>query len=650
MPVIAYRNFAGEIPRTEPALLPADRAQSAVNCLFDSGALKPTRAGLPFRTMQSNPVRGLFTEDGNLFYSWPTETHAFRAPIFNDEFNRMYFLPVGGGWRVATKLGMAIDGPQPPESWLAGVPRPTAAPVLSLVDRTTLPDYPNVTVSAKAWFVDSFGDKHNEADAALVPVVPFKEYQVTPTSFPAPEVDKPVLHIRISVTDNDNEDNQVFAITTRLDSYATGGTSDRATSSSVPGSVEAWIESSGGSTFSLKLQWGLESTRAYTYTFRNSWEEEGPAADPATISPTYLQDVRVEVSPGSFVGYRPFLEYQVYRTYGGNPTYIEVDTTPLSATAFLDESHGNTGAMGAALESVDWIPAQDNLSGAVESPNGWFAAFKGAFVYVSQPYRPHAWPYYFPFPTLVRGIEIGQDAIIVTTADGLYALIGSHPAAMQPVKINQPQPGVAQRSMAQIDGSVAYASHDGIILVNGTTATTALNQKLFTREKWRERVGASLDDASLMFNFHDGVLVAMSRERTSGFLLRLDEDIGALSTYDRRYDGMFLLPVTDTLFYSIGNQVYRFGAGALEQLDWHGKDHILAARSFFAIGYIRCDGPTTITLYGNGVQQSQKTVAGTGYFRIPGRKRFLRWSVRVSSANKVHELYVATSKQELAGG
>lgn len=373
-------------------------------------------------------------------------------------------------------------------------------------------------------------------------------------------------------------------------------------------------------------------------------EEEGAPAPPATISPTYVQDVKIVTKTESFSGFRPLKETNIYRTYGTSETYVKTEVID-NDDHFIDNSVVPT-SVGRALDSIDYYPSPTGLQGAVGLPNGWFAAFKGNTLYMSEPYRPHAWPYSMTFPNNIRGLCPAQQSLVVTATDGVYIVAGSYPRSAQQVKLACPQPGIAQRSMANIDGAVAYASNDNIILVSGNSATPEAGQKLFTRNKWRDRYSASLSSAGMRFGYHDGALVMTSKDQNLGFVIRLDEAVGSFTRTTVGFDSMFLLPVTDTLYYSIGSTVYRYNSGTAKQFDWWGKDFVFTKHETFGAGYIRCDGAVTVRLYADGEEVFGATLT-TGHFRLPGITPKLRWSVRITGNVSVHEFHLARSMMEL---
>lgn len=637
MALVAYRQFKGEIPAIEPHLLPSGAAQLAENCQFARGSLQSMKGGVALGTMLSNPVKGIYTETGLSFYTWPTETLAFRSPIIGDSQNRMYFLVLSEGvFKAASTLSMAGNGPTPlpGNSFRTGVPRPTAAPVLALVDRATLPDYPNATVSFDVWY-EAGGFTYDQVNgASYTTTQAFKKYAVTRPNRGAETPENATVVVRMIVrSDGADIINSLIrpAATTRI--------------SSLPGTQELSV--ADGASLAVNISWGPEETRAYVYAYENTWNEESAPSPPAKISPTYLQDVRITVAYVDFTGYRPALQVRVYRTYGASSTYVGAGVTG-EYPVYMDASR-TPSAVGSTLQSAEWDPAPIGLQGAAYMPGGIFALFKGNELYVSEPYRPHAFPYIFTFSAAIRGIHPAQQSLVVTTADGLYILAGSSPANAQVIKISTPQPGIAQRSMANIDGGVAYASGDGLVLVDGSAASMLVSQKLFGRSKWREMYGGIIQDASMRFSFHDGYLVVSSNTTATGFTLRFDEDVGSLSRQKQRMDSAFSLPVEDALYYSVGPTLYRYQGGSNLAFDWHGRDEIFPNPVTFGAGFLRGD-PVTLKLYMDGDLVYDKAVQ-PGYFRLPSAlQKCLRLSVRMQGSGTVQELCLARTMAELQIG
>lgn len=635
MPAISYKKFTGEIPRMRPHLLPEQASQLCENVDLADGSLVPLRDGLLLRQMLSNPVRGIYTQDGINFYTWSVETLAFRSPIIDDSYNRFYFLqPSVGTFNVGTTLQMGINGPSPTSQvYRAGVPQPTVAPALSLINLNEYPEYPGATATASAWW-ESSGAEYGRNAVTLNMTSPLRQFVFSAPTKPTGTPDGSKLAMSFVYKDVNGQ--EIMSVTVRA------GETTR--SNALPGTVEFTLTETGA-TGTLRLDYGVAETRAYVYNFENEWGEEGAPSPPAQISPTYVQSVRVVCTNESFSGFVPRSKINIYRTFGTTATYLHAKVTTVNPTTF-DDKATTPENVGDALPSTDWLPSPTGLAGIDITPNGWFVAFKGNMLHMSEPYRPHAWPYSVPFQSVIRGVRVSRSGVVVTTADGLYVLNGAFPSNAQPVKVDLPQPGVAQRSMVGVDGGVAYASQDGIVVVEGNAASLAAGAQLFTRKVWRERYGTALADASMTFGYHDGALVMTSKTIGAGFLVRLDEEVGQFTRTTGGYDAMFLLPVTDTLYYSIGSNVYRYNSGNPLTCDWWGRDFIFPQPVTFGAGRIECTGPVRLRLYANKVLVLDRTIT-SGYFRLENMLKQLTWSVRLTTQATVTEFAIARSMLDL---
>ncbi len=667
MALIGTRTFKGEIPRLRPHLIGDTNAQRAIDCDFANGSLKPLKGGFLLSNMANNPVRGIYTEDGVNFYTWAAETYAFQSPVIDDVNLRVYYLtPSQGEFRVTTKLGMSPFGPSPAggNTFLAGVPRPTVAPQLSVVDNRSIPgipvmpDYPLYSLVIEAWWEDATGRQYARSNFSWVQIVELEEYTITkpikPIKPSAGNTDVPDsydpetlrLAIRLKLT-NTESDTEILAVLAR------GSTPGR--SSALPGSLEVSVDEEDANTARIRLKWGISETRAYTYTYKNTWDEESAPAPADTISLTYIQSVRVQATAGVFTNYRPFSKYQIYRTFGASGSYLPIKM--ISPGPVFIDGYAKPDPDGEALQSTNWTPPPKGLQGIDLTANGWFVAFKGNTLYMSEPFRPHAWPYNMTFPKNIRGVRVGQQSIVVTTAEGVHVVAGAHPSAAQSIRLSTPQAGIAARSMTNVDDAVAYASRDGFVMVSGTSASTEMSQQLFDRETWKRYTGTQLSDASMRFAYHDGALVASTPTNITasgeiqGFLLRMDETAGSFTRTSARYDSTFYLPVADSLYYSSGAAVYQFRGGDPGTFDWWSRDFIFPMQETFGAGYIRCTGAANLEVYAEGVLVATKTGLTTGHFRLSDRlPRKLRWSFRLTGSGEVFEIFLARSMMELQNG
>jgi hypothetical protein len=626
MTAISFNRFGGMLPRTPAHLLPDFAAADASNCDFAQHNLSPVKGGHEV-LWPGGSVRGIYTADGQFWYTWSFETTAHKSPVIGETFNRIYFIDLNERLTAAPGPETTFtNGGPPPQKWMAGVPSPTVAPTLALVDRTDLADYPEAQLTFKAWYSDG---KANFDVATLTPnqVTPFRRYTfVAPLKQESSPSDA-YLVVQVVLTDGAK---QLFQLDTRINPTTA------ARSQAMPGGVTLSLESLGGADYAVNLDWGVVETISYIFTEENTWNEESGPSPAALISPTYLQDVTVTMEhppfqiPNTEYFYRPYKQSNIYRTYGASQ-YLKAGS--IGGTVFTDAARTATSA-GTALPSLKWVVPPSSMSGLINCANGWFAAFRDNNLYMSEPYRPHTWPYSMTFPKAIKGICAGPQGIIVTTAETAYLVLGSHPASAQQQELPIPVGGVSQRGMCKVEGGVVYISNDGLVVVSGSSASLDVSQRYFTREKWRSLYGAQLPNMNL--GYQDGFIICASTAAPLGFMLQLDEADGQMTRFDYQVDCILRLPVLDTLYYAANEKVWRFREGSDLDASWYSKEFLFPKYIKFGIGYARMTGTgqILIQLYAEDVAIHTELLdpsLGQKYFRLPSHRGSMKWQFKITT-------------------
>lgn len=745
MAIIKIHQFGGEIPKTPAHLLPEGSAQYAMNCDLADGSLKALKQGADFGVPIAQhtgvaPVTALFFRDAASplrYYSNTAHTNpGYRSPVADDMFKRVYMLQrqatgvigsttnahlVAYGWdKQNTNGGEPTDTAPYTNQAIVGVPRPTIAPSLSVIDIVDrVPGVTSPQVEVKGWWesggvryvettlTSSTGDTYMRewlvsAPAAQMTTSTDAEGNVTETGTPLNAVFGASVTLRDGTT-------TLFTLST------TTGASAPARSNAFPGGVELTISKLQATifstTYSLRLTWGVFETRAYVFTCVNEWNEESAPSPAAIISLNYMQKVRAlcffpvfRLSTASLEKYyqkrkRGAAGINVYRTFGGSADYLKIvhgagsgydryngnagdgNTTsnyPQSqgdnvSSIVFDDAH-TPNAAGTALVSTDWsVPPDGNdldASGALltvtvgqpegltQMPNGWFAMFRGNTLYMSEPYRPHAWPYSMTFPNAIKAMCMGAQSLVVATQDAVYLVNGSHPAAVSQTRLSVPAGGVSQKGICNVEGAVAVVTNDGVLMVRGSEASFGLSQKLFTRAAWRVNYASSTAElAALRLSYQDGALIGSYPDR-AGFIVRLDED-GGFSRLDLHMSAVANYPDDDSLVYctpgvASGRRVLRFrgSANTFMTMTWWSREYTFPRTESMGAFYIRCDGAEYVDVYLEGALYYQVVAPGTGYYRIPsshlGRDgRGLRWSVKLSGQATIYEFVMAQTMAEL---
>ncbi len=637
--------FSGILPRLPESLLPPNAATIAQNCDFAYGELRNTKSGYALATMSNAPA-SLYTDDGLTFYSWESDVNAVRSPIAKDTFNRLYYTG-DGGFKVTSRTGTRTNGGVPGSSYLVGVPRPTAAATLAvpMVQPTSATatltfkfhyEYGGVKYQEQAVVPDVLEDGHTYR---LIP--PAKLTETSDQAFP-------VLRMTAVLKSDGSQLFDVYSGNSSFDS--TGGIYSLSMS-----------QDSGAASYTATLESGIKEadkeTRAYVYTYVNTYNEEGPPSDAATVTTSPVVPVNVTATKDALTGYAPIKEIRIYRTPTGSTVadYFYVGSISVlteTGTTFVFNDAVKAEQLNEVLSSTDSYPPDQALVGLMALPNGILCAWKGNELHFSEAYRPWAWPPSYVKPlthTIVGGIAAGAGAII-TTVTQPYLVSGVSPDSMTTSRLNVDQAGVSKWSIAVVDGAVLYACNDGLVVMNGGGGSLIQSQKFFTREVWRARYGAGL--SSMRFAAWDGRLVVFSSAGAfTPFMIRVDEADGTLTDLPAfSATCAFISPLSDQ-FYSVqGSTLYQFNGGADLPAVWQSREQVLERPTNYAFAQAVATGTWSLEFYADGVLRHTQTITQpVTNFRLPGGFLSDRWKLKITGTGRFRELRAASTATGLAG-
>lgn len=678
--------YSGIRPRLPESLLPEGAATIAQNCDFAYGELRNTKGGYLVNTMINNP-KSIYTDDGLTFYTWTTDVDAVRSPLVSDTYNRLYFTD-GTAMKVANRMSTQLAGGPPGSSYNVGVPRPSVAPVLmvALPDATDSSKY---TLAFKFHYEYS-GIKYQEQTIAPT-VLAGGKYQFTPPSMsrqvsystkddfpPVGESgvvykasDTGTLYVysggAYSTTNNDATPTQAFPVL-RITATVIADSSQLfdiyTDNSSLDSTGGLWSASmsndSGASTYTATLVTAIKEsdkeTRAYVYTYVNIYGEEGPPSAPTKVTTSPIAGISYSVTLDAVTGYAPIKEIRGYRTPTGSTIadyfYVgSIDVLGHSPGAFSGTDTTKAEMLNDALASTSYYPPPNGLVGLMALPNGILCAWKGNELWFSEAYKPWAWPpqYVKPLPaTIVGGITHGSGAVI-TTVKQPHMVSGVSPDSMTAARLNVDQAGVSKWSIAVVDGTVMYASNDGLVTITGGTASLVQGQKFFTRETWRSAYSAGL--SGMRFSVWDGRLVVFHGAASfTPFMIRFDEADGTMTDLPNLTAACaFISQLSDQFYYAQGAGLYQFNGGTDQTAVWQSREVVLNKPINYGFGQAVATGNWSIEFYADGTLRHTQTVtAGVSNFRLPGGFLADRWKVKLTGTGRFRELRMAQTARELA--
>lgn len=406
-------------------------------------------------------------------------------------------------------------------------------------------------------------------------------------------------------------------------------------------------------------------TVAYVYTFVNIYDEEGVASDPATVTTGVLSTVDVVANKDAAGDYAPIKEIRFYRTGTGTSiaSYffagsVNVLAQADGATAFADTTPA--AVLGEVLNSTFSYPPELGLQGLMSLPNGILCAWKGNEIHFSEAYRPWSWPPAYVLTTrhvIVAGIAAGSGAVI-TTRGNPYLISGVSPDAMTASLLNVDQPGVSKWSIAVAQGAVIYASHDGLVTINGASASLQQGSAFFARDTWRQAFSAGL--ATMRFAVWDGRLVVYSHTAAfTPFMIRFDEADGSMTDLlGLAAACSFSNILTDQLYYANGDKLYQFNGGTGLAANWRTGELVVPRPVNFGTAQVLCEGTwmfelsayvlnSTTGQHEYQVKHQEVLTGGLKTFRLPGGYEARRYRIKVYGLGRMREIRIATSNRDL---
>lgn len=393
--------------------------------------------------------------------------------------------------------------------------------------------------------------------------------------------------------------------------------------------------------------------RTYTFTWVNTWGEEGPPSDVLFIEDC-VENATVGLTlPAAPKDYRPIGAARLYRTATGSGTEFQfVAEYAVSGGMSITDS-ARKQELGETLSTYNYYPPAQDLKGICVMPNGMLAGFRDNEIHIMEPYLPYACDpnSIKPLPHKIMGICPTEGGLFVTTTAEPYILMGASPDTITDVRGATVQGGVSKGSITSINGRVVYATNDGIVLANGLDADLSTSFQFFTRDVWRSLYGSKL---SLMrFAHHDGSLVVWFTDGAPGFLMRFEEESPSMVKLTEAITAAYVHRSADALYISTGSAVYSFGAGAAKAFIWRSKDFVLPKQTNFGVIQMFGSGTASVLVIADGATKITiaATLAEDGViYRLPADFLARTWSVRIEGAAgcDVREVILATSVPELA--
>jgi len=396
----------------------------------------------------------------------------------------------------------------------------------------------------------------------------------------------------------------------------------------------------------------VSESRVYTFTWVNSWGEESEpysagamTAQTVTVYPG--QSVTVSNFPSVPSGDYNITAKRIYRSVAGTGSteFLFVAEISAATASYTDTLTGEQ--LGEVCPSLTWSAPPDDMIGIVPMAYGGLAGFAGREVYLSEPYRPFAFP--LGYRQLVEhpivGLGVMDTTLAVLTRGRPFFIQGGSPEAMVVVEADIPQACVSKRSIVSLNGAVLYASPDGLVRLspNGSALVT---QGLYDRAQWQ-----ALNPSSIHAYSHDGKYIAFFGTDGGGFVY--DPSAATFNLHDIDASAGYADLVSDTLYLvNAAKQIVRWDQGDTKDYTWRSKRFELPREACFSVCEVEAvDYPVTVAIYRDESLLLTHTVTSRdkAVFRLPPGHGYA-WEVELTGAARVFRVALAESVQELANG
>ena len=339
----------------------------------------------------------------------------------------------------------------------------------------------------------------------------------------------------------------------------------------------------------------LGFTRVYVYTFVTSFGEE---SEPCPLSNEVYWEPGQTVTLSGFEAApsgRAITHQRIYRgqtTASGSTELFFIAERAASNTNYTDDVP--LSQIQGTLPSARWNPPPDELKGLIALPNGMMAGFVGKDLYFCEPFRPHAWPEDYVLTTDFDIVGLGAfgTSMAVLTTGNPYIVNGTHPATMIMEKLELNLPCINPRSIQDMGYAVAYATHDGLVMVSPGGARIATEQ-LMSRDDWMQLNPNVISSGQYQGRYFASYEFVNARgERNTGtIIIDLSGQQPFVIRSRIRAEAFYYDVKGSSLFFVSENKVFQWDAtGEVKSVQtWRSKQFVLPRPTNFGAVMVEAD-------------------------------------------------------------
>ena len=400
--------------------------------------------------------------------------------------------------------------------------------------------------------------------------------------------------------------------------------------------------------FSLEL-------RSYYYTVVNrlGWES-APSLPSEWLRVNSLDDVTVSgfAVPDNATAIRLYraqtpLDFGVEQNdAAADAVYLLVDERPADTAIISDR----VKVAGQACDTEDYDAPPADLREVRAWRDGRLAGLTGDHFRMSALGAPHAWPLKFTVACNDHPVAL------LTDEDIAYVLTDGRPVALvihgdcgdgHPIEIReaaQALPCISRQSAAMHGGVALYASHAGLVAMQGNNAQI-ITRDYYTADQWQ-----ALRPHTMRGAVSDGVYYGATDTAFIRFDLPddvfADAQTGAMTTLSLRPQAL-ATSADGRLYLALTDGTYAWNAGDTTlPYRWRGKVQSTSGTVRMSAWRLRTTANVEVTHW-LGTREIQRVQAGNHACRLPVGYAGEEWQVEIRGTGEVSEYMMATGIREL---
>lgn len=407
----------------------------------------------------------------------------------------------------------------------------------------------------------------------------------------------------------------------------------------------------------------------YVFTLVDDLGQEGPpslASGGVTVPVEYPFKIDVTLpTAGTDLTARPLTAASRKRIYRSATSSSGTDFQFVGEVGLFTGTFRDTveyGDEGEVIVTDTWYapPAEIKELDAVAS--NFLAGFYDNQLCYSEIKVPYAWPYAYRFPLRyqITAIQSTANGLFIGTTGKPYWAFGADPQAAIPQELDYDYACLSRDSVQEVDGFVVYASHDGLVAIDGQQATL-ITKDIFTTRDWK-----ALDPATIKAFVFEGRYLFFSP--TTGELYSIAPTAPRTMTrvtWGSEFDGVFTNIVTVAHDRRHDRAVLVAGGTAPNLVEvtrapqtrttWTSPVVQGAPRQFGLAQVVASDYPVDLTLRSGG-REVTMTATSREVFRLPSWPRSRDWQIELAFDSEgddrraIYRAALAGSATELTHG